>query len=215
MWCMATSHILQVPKSLLTISKQLMSSKQQAFFSLGLRNLHSEKACLLVECRAENISFHTNQSLSHQRELSGGSHNKESACNSGDPEAQSLGREIPQGRKQQPTPVCLPGESHGWWSLAGQSPWGRRQLAMADQLTLPQSLEAVCVLLLRLLAGSSCSQFWVSKFPLIITLLLQCFIKFAITLDKVTSIYCMNSLLDLLFLSSLQRILNKADRAIL
>ena len=99
MWCMATSHILPVPKSLLTISKQLISSKQQAFFSLGLRNLHSEKVCLLVEYRAENISFYTNQSLSHQIELSGGSHHKESACNSGDPEVQSLGREDPLGKE--------------------------------------------------------------------------------------------------------------------
>ena len=31
-------------------------------------------------------------------------------------------------RKQwQPTPVFLPGESHGWRSLAGYSPWGREE----------------------------------------------------------------------------------------
>ena len=30
------------------------------------------------------------------------------------------------GRRQwQPTPVLLPGKSHGWWSLVGCSPWGR------------------------------------------------------------------------------------------
>ena len=29
---------------------------------------------------------------------------------------------IPWRRKQQPTPVFLPGESHGQWSLAGYSP---------------------------------------------------------------------------------------------
>ena len=28
-------------------------------------------------------------------------------------------------RKWQPTPVFLPGESHGWRSLVGYSPWGR------------------------------------------------------------------------------------------
>ena len=28
------------------------------FVSPGLRNLHWEKACVLVECRAENILFH-------------------------------------------------------------------------------------------------------------------------------------------------------------
>ena len=31
-------------------------------------------------------------------------------------------------RKWQPTPVLLPGESHGQRSLAGYSPWGRKGL---------------------------------------------------------------------------------------
>ena len=30
-----------------------------------------------------------------------------------------------QRRQWQPTPVLLPGESHGWRSLVGCSPWGR------------------------------------------------------------------------------------------
>ena len=33
-------------------------------------------------------------------------------------------RKIPWSRKWQPTPVFLPGESHGQRSLAGSSPWG-------------------------------------------------------------------------------------------
>ena len=33
---------------------------------------------------------------------------------------------IPQRRKWQPTPVFLPGKSHGQRSLAGYSTWGRR-----------------------------------------------------------------------------------------
>jgi len=33
---------------------------------------------------------------------------------------------IPQRRKQQPTPVFLPGKSHGQKRLAGYSPWGHR-----------------------------------------------------------------------------------------
>ena len=32
------------------------------------------------------------------------------------------------GRKWQPTPVFLPGESHGQRSLASYSPWGRERL---------------------------------------------------------------------------------------
>ena len=34
-----------------------------------------------------------------------------------------LGRII----KWQPTPVFLPGESHGWRSMVGYSPWGRKE----------------------------------------------------------------------------------------
>ena len=31
-------------------------------------------------------------------------------------------------RKWQPTPVFLPGGSHGWWSLVGCRVWGRTDL---------------------------------------------------------------------------------------
>ena len=37
---------------------------------------------------------------------------------------------IPCRRKRQPTPVFLPGESHGQRSLAGYSPWGRKETDM-------------------------------------------------------------------------------------
>ena len=36
-------------------------------------------------------------------------------------------RKIPWNRKWQPTPVFLPGKSHGQRSLAGYSPWGRKE----------------------------------------------------------------------------------------
>ena len=56
---------------------------------------------------------------------------KESAC-----QCRRLGRhrfnswvgKIPQRRKWQPTPVFLPGESHGWKSLVGHSPWDLKEL---------------------------------------------------------------------------------------
>ena len=38
-------------------------------------------------------------------------------------------------RKWQPTPVFLPGESHGWWSLAGYNPWGRKESDTTEWLT--------------------------------------------------------------------------------
>ena len=33
-----------------------------------------------------------------------------------------------------PTPVLLPGKSHGWRSLVGCSPWGRRESDMTERL---------------------------------------------------------------------------------
>ena len=41
---------------------------------------------------------------------------------------------IPWGRKWQPTPVSLSGKSHGQKSLAGYSPWGRKESDTTEQL---------------------------------------------------------------------------------
>ena len=41
-------------------------------------------------------------------------------------------------RKWQPTPVFLPGESQGWGSLVGCSPWGRTESGMT-QVTQQQA----------------------------------------------------------------------------
>ena len=38
---------------------------------------------------------------------------------------------IPWRRKWQPTPIFLPGKSHGQRSLAGYSPWGSKELSTA------------------------------------------------------------------------------------
>ena len=50
------------------------------------------------------------------------------------PETQvrSLGQEDPWRRAHQPTPVFLPGESHGQMSLAGYSPWGHKESDMTE-----------------------------------------------------------------------------------
>ena len=41
---------------------------------------------------------------------------------------------IPWRREWQPTPVSLPGESHGQRSLAGYSPWGCKKLDTTERL---------------------------------------------------------------------------------
>ena len=44
-------------------------------------------------------------------------------------------RKIPWKREWQPTPVFLPGKSHEWRSLAGPSPWGRKESDTTERLT--------------------------------------------------------------------------------
>ena len=41
------------------------------------------------------------------------------------------------------TPVLLPGESHGWRSLVGCSPWGRKELDMTEWLPFHFSLSCI------------------------------------------------------------------------
>ena len=42
--------------------------------------------------------------------------------------------QVRQRRQWHPTPVLLPGKSHGWRSLVGCSPWGRQELDMTERL---------------------------------------------------------------------------------
>ena len=42
---------------------------------------------------------------------------------------------FPWKRKWQPTPVFVPGESHGQRSLVGYNPWGCKESDMTDQLS--------------------------------------------------------------------------------
>ena len=44
----------------------------------------------------------------------------------------SLGWGDPWRRARQPTPVFLPGESHGQRSLVGYSPWGHKESDMTE-----------------------------------------------------------------------------------
>ena len=47
---------------------------------------------------------------------------------------QSLGQEDPWRRKWNPTPLFLPGESHGGRSLVGYSPWGHKESDTTERL---------------------------------------------------------------------------------
>ena len=71
-----------------------------------------------------------------------GSKGKESARNAGDLTSMP-GLEVPMEKKMQPTPVFLPGKSHGLRSLADYRPWGRKELDTTD-LDMKLVLEMIC-----------------------------------------------------------------------
>ena len=48
-----------------------------------------------------------------------------------------------QRRQWQPTPVRLPGKSHGWRSLVGCSPWGRKESDTTERLHFHFSLSCI------------------------------------------------------------------------
>jgi len=61
----------------------------------------------------------------------GGSDGKASACNARDLSSiPGLGGS--SGGRNGNTPVFLLGKSHGWRSLVGYSPWGRKELDMTE-----------------------------------------------------------------------------------
>ena len=46
----------------------------------------------------------------------------------------SLGQEDPLEKEMAPTPVLLPGKSHGRRSVVGYSPWGRKESDTTERL---------------------------------------------------------------------------------
>ena len=69
------------------------------------------------------------------RRLSG----KESTCQSRRPGFDPWVGKVPWRRKWQPTPVFLPGKSHGQRGLVGYSPWGCKESDMTEELSTSQS----------------------------------------------------------------------------
>ena len=52
-------------------------------------------------------------------------------------------RVVPRRRQWHPTPVLLPGKSHGWRSLVGCSPWGHEESDMTERLHFHFSLPCI------------------------------------------------------------------------
>ena len=57
-------------------------------------------------------------------------------------------RKIPWRRKLHPTPVFMPGKSHGPRSLVGYNPWGRKESDTTERLVCVCVCVCVCVFLI-------------------------------------------------------------------
>ena len=57
-------------------------------------------------------------------------------------------RNIHWRRKWQPTPVCLPGKSHGQGSLVGYSPWGHKESDTTEYSHIHTGLIVRCIIIL-------------------------------------------------------------------
>ena len=64
----------------------------------------------------------------------GGSDDKASTYSAGDLSLIPAAGRFPWRKKWQPTPVFLPGKSHGQRSLAGYSPWGGKESDTTERL---------------------------------------------------------------------------------
>ena len=92
---------------------------------------------LLCLCSQVAPSTRNAPPFARPRSFPSGSEGKASACNEGRPGFNPWVRKILWRRKWQPTPVPLPGKSHGWRSLVGYSPWGRKESDTTGRFHFP------------------------------------------------------------------------------
>ena len=82
--------------------------------------------------------------------LPGGTGGKEPTCQCRRTKSRQFDpwvKKIPWRRKCQPTPVFLPGKSHGQRSLAGYSPWGCKESDSTEHTCPPTHIHSLLVIL--------------------------------------------------------------------
>ena len=91
----------------------------------------SNSLCLWVE---DLVTLHLMLFIWLRTYFPGGWDGKSVCLQCGRPGFDPWVRKIPWRRKSQPTPVFLPGKSHGRRSLVGYSPWGCKELDTTERL---------------------------------------------------------------------------------
>ena len=119
--------------NLFSSSSSLLPGPKKAYYITDAFLLYKD-----IFCWTSLISFlndHEKKTTKQQLGLPCSSKGKESACRR--PGFDPWVGKIPWRREWQPTPVLLPGESHGQRSLIGCSPWGRRESDTTERLPFP------------------------------------------------------------------------------
>ena len=96
----------------------------------------TEDTCLKVKCPLQWQSMASSASETSAWGFPGGSVVKNPSANAGNAASITGSERSPGKGKWQPTPVFLPGKSHGQRSLSGYSPWSLKESEMTEQLTL-------------------------------------------------------------------------------
>ena len=134
------SHII-----ILSLCKSMNHNQKQKLKQAGTKSLsslypcnfqgkfHHGKSLIPLEGRNEENSRAFKRRHTHP----GGLNGKESACQCRRCGFDPWVREILWRREWLPTPVFLPGKSHGQRSLVGYSPWGCRRVRHNLVTTLP------------------------------------------------------------------------------
>ena len=115
--------------SLLSLSSSPASRAHEAHTSRGCnvhKGLSTKQELNLREAKSAPVSFR----IALTWVFPGGASGKEPSCHCRRCKRHGFDpwvRKIPWRREQHPTPIFLPGEFHGQRSLAGYSPWGRKE----------------------------------------------------------------------------------------
>ena len=72
-------------------------------------------------------------------------------------QVQSLGWEDPLEKEMQPTPVLLPGKSHGQRSMVGYSPWGCKESDTTEQLHFQTMVEVAKIIVTFFKRSQACT----------------------------------------------------------
>ena len=101
-------------------------------YTFQYSGLENSMDCIVHGVTKSRIRLSNFHSLQGSTGFPGESALKNPPANAGDTSSIPGSERSPWRRKWQPTPVFLPGESHGWRSLLGYSPWGRKESDMTE-----------------------------------------------------------------------------------